>query len=280
MLTDMADPTSSAQHDRIQLAGMALANGVLIVGPTAWVAVTRSPDGDVSTTTRSRPDLDASAAAVRIPVLRGPLRLAALLATLPQVRRAAPQARLAVETAPVLVGMLASTLGTRLVKRTMGSGPGGELVAGVASLGLSVATMRGGELMRWHGAEHKSIAGYERGVTSSEASRIHPRCGTQLALPMLVLTTLATQVALRLAPGSPRAARTIGQIAGIGLATELLRATQRGHGGALGAAFQRGGYFLQRHATTAEPTQAQLDAVDVARDELLAIERDAARSSS
>lgn len=278
MLTDMSESTSSTNSERIQLAGMALANGVLLVGPTSWAAVARGRDGEMVTTARRRPDLDAAAAATRVPLLRGPLRLLALMSTLPQVRRSAPDVRLALESPPVLAGMLASSIGARLVQRALGPGPGAELAAGVASLGLSLVAMRRGELMHWHGAEHKSIAGYERGIASSEASRIHPRCGTQLALPLLVLSTLATQLALRAAPGSPRTARAIGQVAGLALATELFRAMQRGHAGPLGRAFHRGGLLLQRVATTAEPTSEQLAAVDVAREELLTLERAAARS--
>ena len=63
---------------------MALANGVLVHGPTAWACAVRLPDGSLrveSSPKRFR------AADVESPLLRGPARLAEVFLLLPEIRR-------------------------------------------------------------------------------------------------------------------------------------------------------------------------------------------------
>jgi uncharacterized protein YqhQ len=133
--------------------------------------------------------------------------------------------------------------------------------------------MRTGEVAAYHGAEHKAIGGYEQGIDAAAAPRQHPRCGTQLAIPMLVFSSLATQVMLAAAPRSPRMARNLGQLIGIAAATELFRAGQRddatGNAAALARTAARAGLALQTHATTVEPTRDQLDVAEAALAALL-----------
>ncbi|MCW2922954.1 MAG: hypothetical protein JWM98_358 [Thermoleophilia bacterium] len=257
--------------DTMQLAGMALRNGVLILGPTRWAVAVRGDDGQVTTQVGRRPSAGEQLAD-RVPLLRGPVRLANMLRVLPHVRREAPTARLALESRGIVGGMVFGSLATGLLRRRLGRTAVTELASGAISLATTIGSMRTGEVAAYHGAEHKAIGAYEQGIDAADATREHARCGTQLALPMLVFGAIATQGALALAPRSPRAARTIGQLVGVAAATELFRAAQRGKGSALATVAAKAGLTLQTVATTAEPTRDQLDVAEAALAALLAAE--------
>jgi uncharacterized protein YqhQ len=254
---------------------MALRNGVLVLGPTSFAVSVRLRDRSIRTTARPRPT-GGERIGRRIPLLRGPVGLANMLRVLPAVRRAEPAARLGPESPPTIAVLVAGSIAAAQVRRRSRSPMLGELTSGAASLALTLATMRTGEVAAYHGAEHKAIGGYELGVEPVDAPREHPRCGTQLAIPMLVCSTLATQALLALAPRSPRTARTLGQLVGVAVATELFRAGQRGQGTALATVAARAGLALQTHATTAEPTREQLDVAEASLAALLAAEHAAA----
>jgi uncharacterized protein YqhQ len=263
------------EEPRLQLAGMALRNGVLVLGPTHWAVAVREPDGSLHTHAQPRPSQGEELSA-RVPLLRGPVRLANMLRVLPQVRRSVPQARLALESRGILAGMLAGSLATGMVRRNIRSAAVGELAAGALSLAITIASMRTGEVAAYHGAEHKAIGGYEQGIAAAEATREHARCGTQLALPMLAFGAIGTQGALALAPRNPRLARTVGQLVGVAAATELFRAGARGKGTALAVAAAHVGLKLQTHATTVEPDAEQLAVAEAALAALLEAEERAA----
>src|SRR5438067_2259051 len=86
-------------EEKIRLGGMALANGVLVHGPTAWACAIRTPEGELKVESASK---SFRAAEVERPFLRGPARLAEVMLLLPQVRRALPEARLPFERPRVL----------------------------------------------------------------------------------------------------------------------------------------------------------------------------------
>jgi uncharacterized protein YqhQ len=266
---------SPDRDTKLQLAGMALRNGVLVLGPTHWAVAVREPDGSLHTQSGLRPS-GGEALSERVPLLRGPVRLANMLRVLPQVRRRVPQARLAMESRGILGGMVAGSLATGIVRKSMRSPALGELAAGAVSLAITIASMRTGEVAAYHGAEHKAIGGYEQGIAAAEATREHARCGTQLALPMLAFGAIGTQLALAMAPGRPKLARSAGQLVGIAAATELFRASTRGKGNPLALAAARAGLSLQTHATTAEPDAEQLEVAEAALAALLEAEELAA----
>ena len=66
--------------DKIRLGGMALANGVLVHGPTSWACAIRHPDGRLEVASARKRFV---ASRVSVPLLRGPARLAAAIAVLP-----------------------------------------------------------------------------------------------------------------------------------------------------------------------------------------------------
>src|ERR671915_303098 len=98
-------------EQEVRLGGMALPNGVLVHGPTAWGCAIRHPDG--------RLEVAAEHKRFRVgestpPLLRGPAKLVEALAVLPAVRKALPEARLAFERPGVLAGMLALAVATEV----------------------------------------------------------------------------------------------------------------------------------------------------------------------
>src|SRR5205823_7135289 len=72
---------SSMSEEKIRLGGMALANGVLVHGPTSWACAIRRADGRLEVASARKRFV---ASGVKIPLLRGPARLVEALAVLPE----------------------------------------------------------------------------------------------------------------------------------------------------------------------------------------------------
>src|SRR5205085_9788298 len=100
-------------EEKIRLGGMALANGVLVHGPTAWACAIRAPDGTPvveSDVKRFR------AAESERPLVRGAARPAEVMLLLPEVRRRLPQARLPFEPPAAPATMVGSAVAARPTK--------------------------------------------------------------------------------------------------------------------------------------------------------------------
>src|SRR5438477_7823073 len=113
--------------EKIRLGGMALANGVLVHGPSAWACAVRTPDGELlveSDYKRFR------AAEIERPLVRGAARLAEVMLLLPEVRRRVTQARLPFERPRVLAAMIGSVIAARLIKTSRLKPFAQELLAG------------------------------------------------------------------------------------------------------------------------------------------------------
>src|SRR6185503_14559398 len=82
---------SSMAKEKIRLGGMALANGVLVHGPTAWACAIRTRDGRVEVASAQK---TLRSSEIESPLLRVPARLAEAIAVLPAVGRALPEAEL------------------------------------------------------------------------------------------------------------------------------------------------------------------------------------------
>jgi uncharacterized protein YqhQ len=255
-------------NDRIRLGGMALQNGVLVHGPTAWGAAVRDEEGTLHVASGKKPRF---ADAVQTPVLRGPLRLAEAFALLPVVRKALPQARFAFERPAVFGSIIASSLAARTLRRSGLPAGSREVAAGAVTLLPAALALRGSGLAAYHGAEHVSIGTYEN--DGERAPKEHPRCGTQLLAPMLV-SSLAANVVAAKAPAAARgAARLFGTTAAVGASVEVFAWMARHPDHPLARALARPGYELQRHFSTAEPSDAQVEVADAARDACLALEQ-------
>ena len=253
----------------VRLGGMALQNGVLVHGPTSWACAVRDGDGELRVASGRKPHF-APVARRRIPVLRGPLALAEAFALLPIVRRALPDARYPFER-PAVLGSVATTMvvGRLLRASRMRPGPRELAAAGVALVPAAIS-LRGPDLAAYHGAEHVSIGTYEAGGV--RAPKEHPRCGTQL-IPALVASSLAANAVASKAPRKARgAARFLGLGAALGGSLELFAWVARNPDKQLARVLARPGFELQRRFSTAEPSDAQVEVADAARDACLALE--------
>src|SRR5436190_22450243 len=99
--------------EKIRLGGMALANGVLVHGPTARACAVRTDDGALRVASRRK---RFRASDFETPLLRGPARLLEAMALLPEIRHALPEARLPFQRPAVLATMLTSAVVVRLVR--------------------------------------------------------------------------------------------------------------------------------------------------------------------
>ena len=257
------------ETEQVRLGGMALQNGVLVHGPTSWGCAVRDEDGTLHVASGRKPTL-AAATQTKIPVLRGPIKLAEAFALLPTVRRALPQARFAFERPAVLGSIVASSLAARTIRRSRLFSPGlTELAAGAAALLPAMFAVRGPNLAAYHGAEHISIGTYE---TGAPAPKEHPRCGTQLIAP-LVATSMVANAAASTVPRPARGlARLLGTTAAVGVSVEAFAWAARNPEHPLAKALERPGFELQRRFSTAEPTLDQLEVANAARDACLVLE--------
>ena len=91
----LAGAEAARLTDKLRLGGMALANGLLVHGPTHWAAAVRGRDGELRTASGPKPRLRRLD---RVPGARGVVRLAEAMAVIPLARRALPEARLPFES--------------------------------------------------------------------------------------------------------------------------------------------------------------------------------------
>ena len=106
--------------DKLRLGGMALRNGLLIHGPTSWAAAARDENDEIKVASGPKPAL-APELAVRVPLLRGPLRLAEAFILIPTVRMKLRAARLPFEDVRVIVAMLIASTASRALRRRRSS---------------------------------------------------------------------------------------------------------------------------------------------------------------
>ncbi len=256
--------------EKIRLGGMALANGVLVHGPTAWACAVRTRDGALKVAAERK---RFRAAEVEQPLLRGPARLAEVMLLLPEVKRHLPEAKLPFERPRVLATMLGSAVAARAVKASRLRPVAQELVAGVLSLAPAALAVRGSDLAAYHGAEHISIGSYEHGEAREKE---HERCGSHIIGPLVVSSAVGGTLASK-APAHLRGpARAAAQIGAVGVATELFAWMVRNPNHALARALAKPGHELQHRLATADPTPEQLEVAEAALSACLALEGDGA----
>jgi len=253
----------------VRLGGMALQNGVLVHGMTSWACAVRDPRGELRVASGRKPHF-APVARARMPVLRGPIALAEAFALLPMVRKALPQARFPFERPAVLGSIAATTVVARALRRSGLPAGAREVVAGGVAFLPALLALRGPDLAAYHGAEHVSIGTYENGGT--RAPKEHPRCGSQLIAPMVASTLAANIVAAKAPAGTRGMARLVGMVAAVGGSVELFSWVARNPEKRVARVLARPGFELQRRFSTAEPSDAQLEVANVARDACLALE--------
>jgi uncharacterized protein YqhQ len=253
--------------EKVRLGGMALANGVLVHGPTAWACAIRTDDGELRVAAQRK---RFRAAEIEIPLLRGPARLLEAMAVLPELRRALPEAKLPFQRPAVVASMLSSAVAVRLVRGSGRVAPAAqELVSGLLSVAPAALALRGSELAAYHGAEHISIGTYEHG---EDRAKEHERCGSHLIGPLLATTALGNTLAAR-APEHLRVpARLAAQLGALAASTEIFGWMVRNPESRLARALAKPGHELQHRLATAEPTAAQVEVAEAALAACLALE--------
>jgi uncharacterized protein YqhQ len=244
--------------EKLRLGGMALANGVLVHGPTAWGAAVRTADGEVRAASGPKRRF---APGVETPFVRGPLRLAEAFAVLPDVRRGLPEARFAFERPAVAVAVVAGSLAAGAARRAPLGILAREAVVAIASLAPAALALRGGELASYHGAEHVSIGTYE---TGEPAPKEHDRCGGHLVGPLLMTTVAANALVSRAPARSRPVARALGAVGAVSAAVEVFGWMSRNPEHRVSRLLARPGHTLQSRVSTAEPSAAQLEVAEAA----------------
>jgi uncharacterized protein YqhQ len=263
---------SEQERQPIRLGGMALRNGLLIHGPTHWAAAVRDSDGAIQVASEPKPVL-APRLTGRVPLLRGPIRLAEAMAVVPIVRRRLPAARLPFEDRRVIAAIAATLAASSLLRRRV---PATALREGlIQAIGVvpALVALRDRDLASYHGVEHKAIGAYEQGSDDpASAPKEHRRCGSNLIAPMIALSAGGTLLLERLVSKPGPLARAGVGLGGAGIAVEMFAWSDRHSDTALARAFHAPGYEIQRLIATREPTPEQLQVGIAALAEILRVE--------
>lgn len=268
----------------LPVGGQAVIEGVIMKGPTHWGMAVRKPDGRIYRHRWPCAGWDKKGIWSR-PVFRGLASMAEMLRE--GVRALSKSARIALgdeeefETKDMILSILAAaavviglfvalplwlgdlvgewlklgSMGKNLVE---GIARGLVFVAYVALIGLW-KDMK--EVLKYHGAEHKTINAFEAGSPMTvdlikRYSRIHPRCGTSFLMIVVVVSILVFSavggggILWRL--GS----RVVLLPLVIGLSYEVIKASS--HWGSLGRALMAPALSLQ-YLTTRVPSPSQLE---------------------
>ncbi len=258
----MPDRPTAAAPARPRLGGMALANGLLVHGPTHWAAAVQRADGSIAVASGRKPRVDIGAIG-DLPIVRGVLRIGESVAVLPAMRRNLPEARFAVEEREAAYTVVAAFLTGVLARRRLRTALAQETVSAVVGLAPAIVSLRTSRAAAWHAVEHKSIAAYEAGGLDEVARartypKEHPRCGSNLVVPMMV-ATVATNLLLRALPTDRRPGmRTVAGAIAIGTAVEAFAFATRHPEHPVARGIHGIGHAIQAAVATKEPEDAEL----------------------
>lgn len=248
---------------------MALGNGVLVHSPDHWACAVRDESGTLQLASGKKPVVLPG---VESPLLRGLARIAESLAVVPAAGRALPQAEVPYRSRRMLATLGCGWLCARLLRGTRLPPLQQELTLATMSIIPFALMLRGSSVAAYHGAEHVAIGSWEH---SEPRSRLHERCGSHLALPILAATAAGNAITGRVA--QTRAGLTIGRLlaAGValGLSIEVFGWMLRNPDEPLARLLAAPGAWLQRNFLTTDPTAAQIEVAQAALDECLRLER-------
>ncbi len=264
----MAEDAKDAKGEKVRLGGMALANGVLVHGPTSWAAAVRTEDGEVKVVAERK---RVTGTKINQPLLRGPARLAESVAFLPRLKRTLPEAKLPFEGRAALGSMVGTAVAISAVRRAKLGAASEELVAGILSVAPAVLALRSGSLAAYHGAEHIAIGTYEQ---DAPTTREHERCGGHLMGPLLATVTFANILAARAPTNMRPAARLAASVGAIAASTEIFGWMQRNPNRRLARFLSYPGHELQHRFSTAEPSAEQLEVAEAALNACLELENE------
>ncbi|MGI9659719.1 MAG: hypothetical protein ACR2OD_12485, partial [Gaiellaceae bacterium] len=226
----MAEEQISAQDDagrregsdlparsKPRVGGMALGNGVLVHGPDHWACAVRDESGELQLASGRKPVLLPS---VRSPLVRGLARIAEGLAVVPAAGRALPSAQVPYRNRRMLAVLGVGWLLSRAMRTTGLSPLKQEVLLASTSIVPLAVVLRGSSVAAYHGAEHVTIGSWEHG---EPRGRVHERCGSHLAIPIIATTALGNALAGRLARTREGAmvGRSLAAGAAVGLSIEV-----------------------------------------------------------
>jgi len=192
---------------------------------------------------------------------------------LPLARRRLPAARMPFEDGRVVAAAGATIALTSLLRRRAPATALREGIVQAVGAVPALVALSDRDLAAYHGAEHKTIAAYERSVDDVAAvPKEHDRCGSNLVLPMMMLSAAGTLLLERLVENPGNAARAGVALGGASLAVEMFAWSDRHQGHSLAEAFHAPGRGIQRHWATKEPTPEQLEVAVRALEEILRVE--------
>lgn len=251
-----------------RVGGMALGNGVLVHGPDHWACAVRGGDGALQLASGEKPVLMPG---VRSPLLRGLARIAEGLAVVPAAARALPAAQVPHRNRRMLAVLGLGWLLSRSVRASRLPPLQQELLLAAGSLVPLALVLRGSDVAAYHGAEHVTIGSWEH---DEQRGRVHERCGSHLAVPIIATTALGNALAGRLARTQTGAllGRSVAAGVAVGLSIEAFGWMLRNRERPLARALAAPGGWLQRHFLTAEPSPSQIEVAQAALDECLRLE--------
>jgi len=236
---------------------MALANGLLVHGPTTWGVAVRTADGQIKTASGKKKTLGKRVDGV--PGLRGIVKLAESLVVIGDVKRSLPEAKLPFESSSNIKAAAIAAAASGLVKKR-NSELRGELAAALISLAPAIASLKSGEVANYHAAEHKAIAAYEQDlVDPMMASKEHERCGSHLVAPSVILNVLGLVVAKRLIGHQSKTAELLVSLGSLAVTVELFIWSEKNADSKLTKLLKLPGFELQRSVGTREPSRDQLE---------------------
>jgi uncharacterized protein YqhQ len=239
---------------------MAFANGVLMRGPHYWAWATEGREVAYAPvhTLLSRHRV------FRVPLLRSLIsfiEMMVLMFSLYRRNGVRRGLRLAVFLAFAMACDLALGM---LIPYAVGNVLLANVLMALLVFALGILAMRlglGKTVWRYHGAEHKAVNAYEAGADLHDPaqvalhSRVHDRCGTNLAVIALFVTLLSYFVLLSL----PMVLGGVAALLVIAVSLEFFRLIVRRPRSRASRVFLAGGRALQRAVTTAEPDQQHLE---------------------
>ncbi len=254
--------------EQIRLGGMALANGVLVHSPRFWACAVRTGDGRLALASSEKTIRSAD---VRSPLLRAPARVAEVVALLPTLARALPEAQLPFRERRIAGVMAGTALAVRALRSSRLGVVAQEALAALLAVVPVAFALRGSALAAYHGAEHIAIGSYEHG---EPRPREHERCGSHMLGPLLVATAAGNALVSSIETSPQRLALVRGGVAigSVAVAGELFAWMHRHPDALASRALAWPGRELQSRFLTAEPTRDQLEVAEAALRECLRLE--------
>jgi uncharacterized protein YqhQ len=294
-------------EDTIRVGGQAVIEGVMMRTPAAMAIAVRSPGGNITVKTQQITALSSRPKLLQLPIIRGVVTLFQAVKLGIQALNFSANQSLEEEDAQLgtfsltLTILFAFAMGivlfvyvplflTNLLKTIISSVETStllfNLIDGLIRIGIFLIYIFSISLIKdlrrvfeYHGAEHKTIYVYENGeeLTVDHAdkySTLHPRCGTNFLLIVMLMSILVFSV---LRSDAPFYLKFLSRIVFIpliaGFSYEIIRFAAKRQEKSWIRWITKPGLYLQR-ITTKPPSPDQLEVAIRALQEVLNMEKD------